>query len=163
MREMSDRTCSFVQEQFREYYSNCFEEIGIKSGLKQREFAALLMQNRMMVRHKSFRSRYELQDFLCSMTPSDMYYSSAYYEQPDAPDMGSKGWVGADLIFDIDADTFLHHATKYMTNGHASIADSPGEENSRKNALLATGRNSTKTHGHAKNASHLPKEKQKSY
>jgi DNA primase small subunit len=38
------------------------------------------------------------------MTPSDMYYSSAYYEQPDAPDMGSKGWIGADLIFDIDAD-----------------------------------------------------------
>ena len=104
MREMSDRTRIFVQEQFREYYSNCFEEIGIKSGFEQREFAALLMKNRMMVRHKSFRSRYELQDFLCSMTPSDMYYSSAYYEQPDAPDMGSKGWVGADLIFDIDAD-----------------------------------------------------------
>lgn len=104
MREMSDRTCSFVQEQFREYYSCCFEEVGIKSRFEQREFAALLMKNRMMVRHKSFRTRNELQDFLCSMTPSDMYYSSAYYEQPDAPDMGSKGWIGADLIFDIDAD-----------------------------------------------------------
>jgi DNA primase small subunit len=38
------------------------------------------------------------------MIPSDVYYSSAYYRQPDAPEMGMKGWVGADLIFDIDAD-----------------------------------------------------------
>jgi DNA primase small subunit len=104
MREMSDRTRSFVQDQFREYYSDCFREVGIKSGFEQREFAALSMKNRMMVRHKSFRTRNELQDFLCSMIPSDMYYSSAYYEQPDSPDMGSKGWIGADLVFDIDAD-----------------------------------------------------------
>ena len=101
---MSDRTRSFVQEQFREYYSSCFEEITIRKGFEQREFAALLMKNRTMVRHKSFRDRYELQEFLCSLTPSDMYYSSSYYERPDAPDMGSKGWIGADLIFDIDAD-----------------------------------------------------------
>ncbi|MCD6480148.1 hypothetical protein J7L65_05120, partial [Candidatus Bathyarchaeota archaeon] len=31
------------------------------------------------------------------------YYSSAYYENPEA-EMERKGWLGADLIFDIDAD-----------------------------------------------------------
>jgi DNA primase small subunit len=38
------------------------------------------------------------------MIPSDVYYSIAYYDQPDAADMNAKGWVGADLVFDIDAD-----------------------------------------------------------
>ena len=101
---MSDRTRSFVQEQFHQYYTQCFEEVDIKSGFEEREFAALLMKDRIMVRHKSFQNRKELHSFLRSMTPSDMYYSSAYYEQPDAPDMASKGWIGADLVFDIDAD-----------------------------------------------------------
>jgi DNA primase small subunit len=38
------------------------------------------------------------------MIPSDVYYSIAYYDQPDVVDMNAKGWAGADLIFDIDAD-----------------------------------------------------------
>jgi len=76
----------------------------MKSGFEEREFAALLMKDRIMIRHKSFQNRKELHSFLRSTTPSDMYYSSAYYEQPDAPDMSSKGWIGADLVFDIDAD-----------------------------------------------------------
>ncbi len=104
MRDMSDRTRSFLQEQFHRYYTECFEEVEVKHGFKEREFAALLMKERVMIRHKSFKTRNELQSFLCAMIPSDMYYSSAYYEQPDSPDMGSKGWIGADLIFDIDAD-----------------------------------------------------------
>jgi len=37
------------------------------------------------------------------VVPSDVYYSSAYYEKPEE-EMDSKGWIGADLIFDIDAD-----------------------------------------------------------
>jgi len=41
---------------------------------------------------------------LCELVPSDVYYSSAYYEEPSASEMGEKGWFGADLIFDIDAD-----------------------------------------------------------
>lgn len=38
-----------------------------------------------------------------NVVPSDVYYSSAYYEKPEV-DMDAKGWIGADLIFDIDAD-----------------------------------------------------------
>jgi DNA primase small subunit len=101
---MSDRTRSFVQEQFHKYYTQCPDEVDIKSGFEKREFAALLMKDRIMIRHKSFQNRNELHSFLSSTTPSDVYYSSAYYEQPDAPDMASKSWIGADLIFDIDAD-----------------------------------------------------------
>lgn len=35
--------------------------------------------------------------------PRDAYFSCAYYEEPEA-EMDKKDWLGADLIFDIDAD-----------------------------------------------------------
>ncbi|MGQ9507193.1 MAG: DNA primase small subunit domain-containing protein [Candidatus Bathycorpusculaceae bacterium] len=38
--------------------------------------------------------------------PKDAYFSCAYYENPEA-EMEKKGWLGADLIFDIDADHLL--------------------------------------------------------
>ena len=56
-----------------------------------------------MVRHKSFRSPKDLRSFLERTVPSHAYYSSAYYEEPER-DMANKGWLGADLVFDIDAD-----------------------------------------------------------
>ncbi|MDH5690956.1 MAG: DNA primase small subunit PriS [Candidatus Bathyarchaeota archaeon] len=56
-----------------------------------------------MLRHKGFRNVDALRSFLTTVVPSDVYYSSAYYERPEE-DMRGKGWLGADLIFDIDAD-----------------------------------------------------------
>jgi DNA primase small subunit len=104
MREMSDLTRDFVQRLFLQYYTGCFDEIHIASKLEQREFGVFLTKERIMIRHRSFKTASEIQSFLCSAIPSDVYYSSAYYEQPDAPEMSAKGWTGADLIFDIDAD-----------------------------------------------------------
>jgi DNA primase small subunit len=40
---------------------------------------------------------------LANTVPSDVYHSCAYYENPDY-DMDKKGWIGSDLVFDIDAD-----------------------------------------------------------
>lgn len=56
-----------------------------------------------MARHKGFASPQALSSFLRERVPSDVYYSCAYYESPEA-DMDRKGWAGADLVFDIDAD-----------------------------------------------------------
>ncbi len=56
-----------------------------------------------MLRHKRFGTKTELTSFLSETVPSDAYYSSAYYENPDF-EMSKKGWMGADLVFDIDAD-----------------------------------------------------------
>ena len=33
-----------------------------------------------------------------------MYYSSAYYRRPEEKVMLEKQWMGAELIFDLDAD-----------------------------------------------------------
>jgi len=56
-----------------------------------------------MLRHKGFIDIESLRTSLCTIVPSDVYYSSAYYERPQE-EMKQKGWLGADLIFDIDAD-----------------------------------------------------------
>jgi DNA primase small subunit len=89
---------------FLKYYTECFSEIGIPPSFEKREFAALLFRNRAMIRHKSFTSVRDLECFLQADVPSDVYCSSALYEQPGASEMSAKGWIAADLIFDIDAD-----------------------------------------------------------
>ncbi|UCE43857.1 MAG: DNA primase small subunit PriS [Candidatus Bathyarchaeota archaeon] len=64
-----------------------------------------------MLRHKAFRNVDDLTSFLEKVVPSDVYYSSAYYEDPER-EMEKKGWLGADLIFDIDADHIPTPCTK---------------------------------------------------
>jgi DNA primase small subunit len=89
---------------FLEYYTSAFQEGWMPSFFEAREFGALLFKEKMMVRHKSFKQFERLKEFLCHLIPSDVYYSSACYEEPAASEMNEKRWLGADLIFDIDAD-----------------------------------------------------------
>ena len=56
-----------------------------------------------MIRHKAFMNISSLKNLLGENVPSDVYHSCAYYEYPEA-DMDKKDWLGADLVFDIDAD-----------------------------------------------------------
>jgi len=56
-----------------------------------------------MIRHRRFSGASSLRLALNQVVPSDVYHSCAYYENPDF-DMDKKGWLGADLVFDIDAD-----------------------------------------------------------
>jgi DNA primase small subunit len=101
---MLPQTLKFIQAKFLEYYESAFQESWIPNSFENREFGALLFKEKMMVRHRSFKQSEELRAFLCELTPSDVYYSSAYYDDPSATEMGAKKWLGADLIFDIDAD-----------------------------------------------------------
>lgn len=94
----------FVHELFFKYYSECFEQIEIPSLCEEREFGAMPLGQKMMVRHKSLKDANAINDFLSFFVPSDVYYSAAHYENPEATEMNEKGWKGADLIFDIDAD-----------------------------------------------------------
>ncbi|MCP8319469.1 MAG: hypothetical protein H3Z52_00795 [archaeon] len=59
--------------------------------------------DKVMTRHLSFQTEGELRVFLIKETPHSVYYSCAYYYEPTLA-MDEKGWKGADLIFDIDAD-----------------------------------------------------------
>ena len=101
VRKIEART--FVQQRFSEYYQQHSCDINPPSSLLNREFAFLLFKERMMIRHKGARASSDLQSLLKTIVPSDVYYSSAHYEKPEE-EMESKGWLGADLVFDIDAD-----------------------------------------------------------
>jgi DNA primase small subunit len=101
---MQPQTLQFVQGKFLEYYRDIFKESWVPNAFESREFGGLLFKEKMMVRHRSFKQSEELKAFLCELIPSDIYYSSAYYDDPSATEMGAKKWLGADLIFDIDAD-----------------------------------------------------------
>jgi DNA primase small subunit len=57
-----------------------------------------------MLRHLSFSKKQQYQSFLNKKTPAHCYYSTAYYKKPDAQIMNEKEWMGAELIFDLDAD-----------------------------------------------------------
>ena len=96
-------TREFIQQKFAEYYKQNLDRIRSPKSSEKREFAFLLFKEKNMLRHKGFKSAEDFRNLLLNVVPSDVYYSSAYYEKPEE-EMGAKGWIGADLIFDIDAD-----------------------------------------------------------
>ena len=96
-------TKAFVRNKFSEYYEKHPSSIQPPTQIEKREFGFLLFKERVMIRHKGFKNVEDLTKTLKTLIPSDVYYSSAYYEKPEE-EMEEKGWLGADLIFDIDAD-----------------------------------------------------------
>jgi DNA primase small subunit len=96
-------TADFAFKKFAEYYGADSSPLHTPSDTRQREFGFLSFRKATMLRHTGFETEDELKTSLASIVPSDAYYSSAYYERPKAS-MNEKGWLGADLIFDIDAD-----------------------------------------------------------
>jgi DNA primase small subunit len=93
---------TFVQEMFREYYNKDFSLSKSFPTIEKREFGFASFEG-WMLRHKSFQNDEELASFLQSFVPKDAYFSCAIYEDPEV-EMEKKDWLGADLIFDIDAD-----------------------------------------------------------
>jgi DNA primase small subunit len=93
----------WVYEQFSAFYKDADYKFPPPASFSQREYAFLLFKERAMVRHKGFASPTALRSTLRERIPSDVYHSCAYYENPEA-EMDKKGWQGADLVFDIDAD-----------------------------------------------------------
>ena len=93
----------WARRQFTEYYRTA--RVAPPHRLARREFAAFpFTTETMMRRHATLRTSEEFAEFLRREAPRHVYYSSAYYRHPAAPTMPEKGWLGADLIFDLDSD-----------------------------------------------------------
>jgi DNA primase small subunit len=96
-------TLGWAHELFSDYYQGA--EIAPPERLALREFAAFpFAEATLMRRHATLPTPAELHAFLAQAVPRHVYYSSAYYRQPAKPTMAAKGWLGADLIFDLDSD-----------------------------------------------------------
>jgi len=122
----------FIQEKFAEYYKLNSANIDPPSSLANREFAFLLFKDKMMLRHKGVKNAEDFRTLLKTVVPSDVYYSSAHYEKPEEG-MEAKGWLGADLVFDIDADHIStpcgkQHDTWTCTNCEATGRGPPPEK-----------------------------------
>jgi len=102
---MNKLTIRFLKSRFQQYYKTA--DISLPDHLPSREWAFILfddMEEKIMRRHKSFGSPGEALDYLYGMAPAHVYNSTAYYEYPNAKKMNDKNWLGAELIFDLDAD-----------------------------------------------------------
>jgi DNA primase small subunit len=90
----------FIRHKFKEYYAH---NLHPPSSLHMREFG-FGFEKKIDFRHKAFSSDYELKAFVEREVPLFMSYSAAYYRYPAAQPMGKKEYLGADLIFDLDAN-----------------------------------------------------------
>ncbi len=97
-----DANTAFLKSKFREYYLK--NDIILPPRFTNREYGFMFFDKKFVLRHKGFKRSSEIKRFLVENVPKHAYYSTAYYKEPEAQDMEEKGWLGADLIFDLDAD-----------------------------------------------------------
>jgi len=100
---MDEKDTSFLRRVYREYYFNHHDVVETPSKISSREFGYIPFGGGM-IRHLSFKGMGELAAELVKQAPSSVYCSNATYERPTLQ-MDEKGWLGAELIFDIDADS----------------------------------------------------------
>ena len=108
---MKPATYEFLRQRFSAYYNGEVQGAGavyIPEALTEREWGFIFFSSGSktagMRRHLSFSSPEDVHTYLKTMTPAHVYYSTAYCARPGAGQMSDKGWLGADLIFDLDAD-----------------------------------------------------------
>ncbi len=95
----------FLQKLIRTYYKT--KPLIEPYYLPKREIAIYSLEDEVYIRHLGFPSMTLLYKYILNTkTPIHLYYSSAYYEDPTADKMELKGWLGSDLIFDIDSDHY---------------------------------------------------------
>ncbi|MEW6528546.1 MAG: DNA primase catalytic subunit PriS [Candidatus Micrarchaeota archaeon] len=102
-----DKELSFILKRFSQYYSSANFYI---SEIEKREFGVGI-EKKIDLRHMGFGSESEFKSFLVNDTPLYVSHSVAYYKLPKAAPMERKGWLGADLVFDLDCET----KTKYLS------------------------------------------------
>jgi DNA primase small subunit len=98
----TDQSVRFIMNMFSRHYREA--PLIMPERFAKREFGFMFFDREFVMRHLGFPSRAALKKYLVEQVPSHAYYSCAYYEKPDAPSMVEKKWLGADLIFDLDAD-----------------------------------------------------------
>jgi len=112
-------TLAWARGEFARYYRGV--DVPVPERLPRREFAAFpFAEATVMRRHATLPTPRELTAYLREQVPRHVYYSSAYYRQPAELSMAAKGWLGADLIFDLDSD-HLRGASELDYAGQLSL------------------------------------------
>ncbi len=93
---------STFAHRFTQYYRNA--DLWSPPRLKSREWMFIPFGPGKPIRHKGFSNLDEVRRFICSSPFHSCFYSTAYWKKPYELKMSDKGWLGADLIFDLDGD-----------------------------------------------------------
>jgi DNA primase small subunit len=106
---MKPATLEFLRQRFFDYFQRAY--VIPPPALEDREWGFIFFDPAYpeirMCRHLSFGGPRELEAYLRAVVPAHAFHSAAYYARPGAPTMTEKGWAGADLIFDLDADHLM--------------------------------------------------------
>jgi len=101
---MDRRTREYLRGRFGDYYREA--ALTPPPAADAREWGQIPFTDggTTMVRHQSLLELGDLASFLAGEAPRHVYFSAARYDDPATRDMDDKGWRGADLVFDLDAD-----------------------------------------------------------
>nr|CCC55620.1 DNA primase, small subunit [uncultured archaeon] len=105
---MGEGEIEFLRTSYREYYYRSSGSLWVPPRLESREIGFLTFDGHFR-RHLRVGSRGELVSAVLREVPWGIFYSVSLYEDPGNPEMDRKGWMGADLAFDIDVKD-LHPA-----------------------------------------------------
>ena len=72
--------------------------------IERREFGFGDFERKIAYRHMAFRDWRALKTYLINDAPPFVSVSSAHYQHPDGRPMENKGRIGAELVFDLDAN-----------------------------------------------------------
>lgn len=111
----------WLENTFKTFYFKSNSKIEIEQPISEREFGFKLFDGRIR-RHLAFKNYGELFANVVKYGPSDIYCSSARYINP-ANEIEEKGWIGADLIFDIDGKDLNLPCTKIHNLTHCKRCD----------------------------------------
>lgn len=98
---MQPEVISLFKSHLKDYYSK--SDDFVPSAVEKREFGFGDFEKKIAFRHAAFKSGSELKRYLVDNSPPFVSCSSAEYERPDGRPMEAKGWLGSELIFDLDA------------------------------------------------------------
>ncbi len=92
-------------KQFKDFYSR--RTVSEPPDIASREFGIGAFGRKIVQRHLSFPSSQHFNSFLRDSTPFFVSYSSALYRFPDRRPMEAKEMLGADLVYEFDADDLM--------------------------------------------------------
>jgi DNA primase small subunit len=98
--EPNDKNKNWLEGVFRKYYFYHYSQLELGELINEHEFGFRLFDGKIR-RHLAFNDKKELYAYIIKFSPSDIFYSSSRYQNPKA-EIDQKGWIGSDLIFDID-------------------------------------------------------------
>lgn len=99
-------TIGWLRYNFAQYYAHKPPEMPDR--FTRREFGYIMWPDRPgpppFIRHRAYTDTDRFHWYLRQSGPHSIYYSTAYYRHPGEAKMLDKQWLGAELIFDLDAD-----------------------------------------------------------